>query len=218
MIRVLLCDDQEMVRAGFRLIVDLEDDLEVVGEAADGKEAVAATARLRPDVVLMDVRMPVMDGIEATRRITSVTEPARVLVLTTFDLDEHLYAAMKAGASGFLLKDAPREQLISAIRVVARGESLLAPAITRRLVERFVAQPPPTSGVPESMSGLSEREREVLTFVARGMSNSEIAAHLFLGEATVKTHVANLLGKLGVRDRIQAVVLAYESGFVRPGE
>ena len=218
MIRVLLCDDQEMVRAGFRLIVDLEDDLEVVGEAADGKEAVAATARLRPDVVLMDVRMPVMDGIEATRRITSVTDPARVLVLTTFDLDEHVYAAMKAGASGFLLKDAPREQLVSAIRVVARGESLLAPAITRRLVERFVAQPPPTSGVPESMSALSEREREVLTLVTRGMSNSEIAAHLFLGEATVKTHVANLLGKLGVRDRIQAVVLAYESGFVRPGE
>jgi DNA-binding NarL/FixJ family response regulator len=218
MIRVLLCDDQEMVRAGFRLIIDLEDDLEVVGEAADGKEALAATARLRPDVVLMDVRMPVMDGIEATRRITAVPDPARVLVLTTFDLDEHVYAAMKAGASGFLLKDAPREQLVSAIRVVARGESLLAPAVTKRLVERFVAQPPPVTGVPERMASLSEREREVLGLVARGLSNAEIAARLFLGEATVKTHVANLLGKLGVRDRIQAVVLAYETGFIRPGE
>jgi DNA-binding NarL/FixJ family response regulator len=218
MIRVLLCDDQEMVRAGFRLIIDLEDDLEVVGEAADGKEALAATARLRPDVVLMDVRMPVMDGIEATRRITAVPDPARVLVLTTVDLDEHVYAAMKAGASGFLLKDAPREQLVSAIRVVARGESLLAPAVTKRLVERFVAQPPPVTGVPERMASLSEREREVLGLVARGLSNAEIAARLFLGEATVKTHVANLLGKLGVRDRIQAVVLAYETGFIRPGE
>jgi DNA-binding NarL/FixJ family response regulator len=166
----------------------------------------------------MDVRMPVMDGIEATRRITAVPDPARVLVLTTFDLDEHVYGAMKAGASGFLLKDAPREQLVSAIRVVARGESLLAPAVTKRLVERFVAQPPPVTGVPERMSALSEREREVLGLVARGLSNAEIAARLFLGEATVKTHVANLLGKLGVRDRIQAVVLAYETGFIRPGE
>jgi DNA-binding NarL/FixJ family response regulator len=217
MIRVLLCDDQEMVRAGFRLIVDLEDDLEVVGEAADGKAAVAATAQLRPDVVLMDVRMPVMDGIEATGRITAVPDPARVLVLTTFDLDEHVYAAMKAGASGFLLKDAPREQLVSAIRVVARGESLLAPAITRRLVERFVSLPPPTTGVPQRMATLSEREREVLSLVAGGLSNAEIAQRLFLGEATVKTHVANLLAKLGVRDRIQAVVLAYETGFIRPG-
>jgi len=215
---VLLCDDQELVRAGFRLILDLEDDLEVVGEAADGKQCLRRTAELRPDVVLMDIRMPVMDGIEATARIVSTNPETRVLVLTTFDLDQYVYDAMRAGASGFLLKDAPRGQLVNAVRVVARGESLLAPAITRRLVERFVAMPPPGSGVPERMAGLSEREREVLTLVAHGLSNAEIAGELYLGEATVKTHVARMLGKLGLRDRVQAVVLAYETGFVRPGE
>jgi DNA-binding NarL/FixJ family response regulator len=215
---ILLCDDQELVRAGFRLILDLEADLEVVGEAADGKECLRRTAELRPDVVLMDIRMPVMDGIEATAQIVAASPATKVLVLTTFDLDQLVYDAMRAGASGFLLKDAPREQLVNAVRVVARGESLLAPAITRRLVERFVAMPPPGSGVPEQMADLSDREREVLVLVARGLSNAEIAAELFVGEATVKTHVARMLAKLGLRDRVQAVVLAYETGFVQPGE
>ncbi len=217
MTRVVLVDDQEMVRAGFRLILDLEPDLEVVGEAADGKRALAVVAEHDPDVVLMDVRMPVLDGIETTRRLASARSRARVLVLTTFDLDDLVYEAMRAGASGFLLKDAPREQLVAAVRMVARGDALLAPAVTRRLIERFVADPPPSSGVPTELAGLSEREREVLALVARGMSNAEIAGELFLGEATVKTHVARVLTKLDVRDRVQAVVRAYESGFVRPG-
>ena len=217
MTTVLLCDDQELVRAGFRLILDLEPDLEVVGEAADGRECLRRTAELSPEVVLMDVRMPEMDGIEATRRIVAGGGDTRVLVLTTFDLDQHVYEAMRAGASGFLLKDVPREQLTHAVRVVARGESLLAPSVTRRLVERFVAQPPPATGVPEALLALSAREREVLTLVATGLSNGEIADRLVVGEATVKTHVARILGKLGVRDRVQAVVTAYETGFVRPG-
>jgi DNA-binding NarL/FixJ family response regulator len=215
---VLLCDDQELVRAGFRLILDLEPDMEVLGEAGDGKACLRQVAELHPDVVLMDIRMPQMDGIEATRRLVAAGSGSRVLVLTTFDLDEYVYDAMRAGASGFLLKDAPREQLVNAVRVIARGESLLAPAVTRRLVERFVALPPPGSGVPVAMRSLSEREREVLTLLARGLSNVEIADALVLGEATVKTHVGRLLGKLGLRDRVQAVVLAYESGFVRPGD
>jgi DNA-binding NarL/FixJ family response regulator len=215
---VLLCDDQELVRAGFRLILDLEPDMEVLGEAGDGKACLRQVAELHPDVVLMDIRMPKMDGIEATRRLVAAGSGSRVLVLTTFDLDEYVYDAMRAGASGFLLKDAPREQLVNAVRVIARGESLLAPAVTRRLVERFVALPPPGSGVPVAMRSLSEREREVLTLLARGLSNVEIADALVLGEATVKTHVGRLLGKLGLRDRVQAVVLAYESGFVRPGD
>ena len=217
MTRVVLVDDQEMVRAGFRLILELEPDLEVVGEAADGKRALTLVAEHEPDVVLMDVRMPVLDGIETTRRLSAARSRARVLVLTTFDLDDLVYEAMRAGASGFLLKDAPREQLVSAVRMVARGDALLAPAVTRRLIERFVAEPPPSTGVPQELAGLSEREREVLTLVARGMSNAEIAAELVLGEATVKTHVARVLTKLDVRDRVQAVVRAYETGFVRPG-
>jgi DNA-binding NarL/FixJ family response regulator len=217
MIRVLLCDDQELVRAGFRLILDLEPGMDVVGEAADGKACLRAVAELRPDVVLMDIRMPVMDGIEATRELVRARSASKVLVLTTFDLDEYVYDAMKAGASGFLLKDAPREQLIAAVRVVARGESLLAPSLTRRLIERFVAEPPPGAAVRGPVASLSSREREVLALLAEGLSNAEVAGRLVVGEATVKTHVARLLAKLEVRDRVQAVVMAYESGFIRPG-
>jgi DNA-binding NarL/FixJ family response regulator len=217
MISVLLCDDQEMVRSGFRLILDLEPDIEVVGEAADGRRALALTAELDPDVVLMDVRMPVLDGIEATRRLAAANARTRVLMLTTFDLDEYVYEAVRAGASGFLVKDAPRDQLVAAVRVVARGETLLAPSTTRRLLDEFVSLPPPGSGVPPALRALSDREQEVLLLLAEGLSNAEIAHRLVLGEATVKTHVARLLQKLGLRDRVQAVVLAYESGFVRPG-
>jgi DNA-binding NarL/FixJ family response regulator len=216
MIRVLLADDQELVRSGFRLILDLADGIEVVGEAADGREAVALAKKLTPDVVLMDVRMPELDGIEATRRLRQAGLDARVLVLTTFDLDEYVYEAMRAGASGFLLKDAPREQLITAVRTVDRGESLLAPAITHRLIERFVARPS-LQEAPAALGHLSARELEVLRLVARGMSNAEIATELFVGEATVKTHVARVLRKLNLRDRVQAVVYAYESGLVEPG-
>ena len=217
MIGVLLCDDQELVRAGFRLILDLEDGIQVVGEASDGASCVQVVARTAPDVVLMDIRMPEVDGLEATRRLVAAGSSARVLVLTTFDVDAYVYDAMSAGASGFLLKDAPREQLVAAIRMVARGESLLAPAVTRRLIERFVAQPPPTTGTPRALKSLSARELEVFGHLARGRSNSEIAARLFVSDATVKTHVARLLTKLGLRDRLQAVILAYESGFLRPG-
>ena len=218
MIRVLLADDQALVRAGFRLILDLEDDMEVVGEAGDGREAVAAARELEPDVVLMDVRMPEMDGIEATRRLARAGCRARVLVLTTFDADEYVYEAMKAGASGFLLKDVPREQLVAGVRIVAGGESLLAPAITRRLIEQFVRRPRPGSRVPPELEDLSVREVEVLKLVARGLTNTEIAAQLVVSPTTVKTHVANMLQKLRLRDRVQAVVLAYESGLVLPGE
>nr|WP_246298682.1 response regulator transcription factor [Nocardioides panaciterrulae] len=213
----MLCDDQELVRAGFRLILDLEDDMEVVGEAGDGRECLAAVARTSPDVVLMDIRMPVMDGIETTRRLVAASSATRVLVLTTFGLDSYVYEAVRAGASGFLLKDVPRDQLVAGIRVIARGETLLAPRLTRRLLERFVAAPPPATGVPEQLTRLSARELEVLGLLAEGLSNAEIAARLVLGEATVKTHVARILTKLGLRDRVQAVVLAYESGFVSPG-
>ena len=218
MTTVLLVDDQLLVRTGFRLILDLEPDLTVVGEAADGAEAVRVVAETHPDVVLMDIRMPVLDGIEATRKLSEAGSASRVLVLTTFDLDEYVYEAMRAGASGFLLKDAPREQLVAAVRVVARGESLLAPSVTRRLVERFVRLPAPSSTVPERLRMLSAREQDVLRLLARGLSNAEIACSLVVGEATVKTHVARLLSKLGVRDRIQAVILSYETGFVLPGE
>jgi DNA-binding NarL/FixJ family response regulator len=214
---VLIADDQELVRAGFRLILDLEPDLHVVGEAGDGEHCLRAVAELRPDVVLMDVRMPRMDGVAATERIVAAGGATRVLILTTFDLDEYVWAAMRAGASGFLLKDVPREQLVGAVHTVARGEQLLAPAVTRRLVERFVALPPPSTGVPEALSVLSDRELDVLRLVARGLANAEIADELVIGEATVKTHVARVLAKLGLRDRVQAVVLAYESGLVRPG-
>lgn len=218
MTTVLLVDDQQLVRAGFRLILDLEPDLKVVGEASDGQEGIRLVAETRPDVVLMDVRMPVLDGIQATRRLGEAGSTFRVLILTTFDLDQYVYDAMRAGASGFLLKDAPREQLVAAVRIVARGESLLAPSVTRRLIEQFVRMPPPADGVPEAMVQLSSREGEVLGLLVRGLSNAEIAARMILGEATVKTHVARLLTKLGVRDRMQAVILAYETGFIRPGE
>jgi DNA-binding NarL/FixJ family response regulator len=216
MIGVLLADDQELVRSGIRLILELADGIEIVGEASDGREAVRLAKALQPDVVLMDVRMPELDGIEATRRLRQAGVEARVLVLTTFDLDEYVYAAVRAGASGFLLKDAPREQLITAVRTVARGEALLAPAITQRLIERFVARPSPDEAAP-ALAGLSPRELEVLRLLARGLSNAEIAGALIVGEATVKTHVARILRKLDLRDRVQAVVFAYETGLIEPG-
>jgi len=216
MIRVLLVDDQELVRSGFRLILDLAEGIEVVGEAADGREAVRLAKELHPDVVLMDVRMPELDGIEATRRLQHAGVDARILVLTTFDLDDYVYGALKAGASGFLLKDAPREQLVTAIRTVARGEALLAPAVTQRLIERFVTRTP-TADASSALSELSPRELEVLRLMSRGLNNAEIADHLILGQATVKTHVASILRKLAVRDRVQAVVFAYEHGIVEPG-
>ena len=216
MIRILLADDQDLVREGLRMLLDAEDDLEVVGEAGDGKEALAEIRRLDPDVVLMDVRMPELDGIEATSRIAATGSSARVLVLTTFDLDEYVYRALRAGASGFLLKDASREQLVGAVRTVARGEALLAPAVTRRLIEDFCRGPEP-GAVPERAAALSERELDVLRLLARGLSNAEIAEELVLGETTVKSHVARVLQKLGLRDRVQTVVFAYESGLVRPG-
>jgi DNA-binding NarL/FixJ family response regulator len=213
--RVLLADDQPLVRAGLRMILSTEADLEVVGEAATGREAVDLCADTRPDVVLMDVRMPELDGIEATRRVTALPDPPRVLVLTTFDLDEIVYEALRAGASGFLLKDAPEDRLTAAIRVVADGGSLFAPSVTRRLIEEF-AQRRRAPFVP--VHGLTDREAEVLRLVAGGLSNAEIAQRLYITDNTVKTHVARILTKLGLRDRVQAVVLAYESGMVRPGE
>ena len=216
MIRVLLVDDQELVRSGFRLILDLAEGIDVVGEAADGREAVRLAKELDPDVVLMDVRMPELDGIEATQRLQHAGVDARILVLTTFDLDDYVYGALKAGASGFLLKDAPREQLVTAIRTVARGEALLAPAITQRLIERFVTRTP-AADASAALSELSQRELEVLRLMSRGLNNAEIADHLILGQATVKTHVASILRKLAVRDRVQAVVFAYEHGIVEPG-
>jgi DNA-binding NarL/FixJ family response regulator len=217
-IRVVIADDQDLVREGLRMMLDSETDIEVVGEAANGREALDAARTHDPDVVLMDVRMPELDGLEATARLVGSNARSRVLMLTTFDLDEYVYRAMKAGASGFLLKDANREQLAAAVRVVAAGEALLAPAITRRLIEDFCRRPPPSAASPTAADELSPRELEVLRLLAQGMSNAEIAGHLFLSEATVKSHVARLLGKLGLRDRVQAVVLAYESGIVRPGE
>jgi DNA-binding NarL/FixJ family response regulator len=214
---VLLADDQELVRTGFRLILELAG-LTVCGEAADGAAAVELARRHRPDVVLMDVRMPGMDGIEATRRIGLAGLPTRVLVLTTFDLDEHVVDALRAGASGFLLKDVERERLVEAVRTVAAGESLFAPSVIERLVAHYVEHPPVTAAwPPPQLAELSERELEVLTLVGRGRSNGEIAAELFISLATVKTHVRHVLAKLGLRDRVQAVVLAYESGLIRRG-
>jgi DNA-binding NarL/FixJ family response regulator len=213
-LRVLIADDQTLVRGGFRMILGAEPEIEVVGEASDGAEAVALTNEVHPDVVLMDVRMPVMDGIEATRRIVRGREhDPRVLVLTTFDLDEYVYEALRAGASGFLLKDAPEEQLVSGIRIVAEGGSLFAPAVTRRLIERFAGSAP--RECPPALVDLTPRELEVLQLVARGLSNAEIAAELVVSEHTAKTHVAHILDKLDLRDRVQAVVIAYESGLVR---
>jgi DNA-binding NarL/FixJ family response regulator len=214
---VLLADDQDLVRQGLRMLLDAEPDIEVVGEASTGREAIARARQLDPDVILMDIRMPELDGIEATRQLAAGGSRARILVLTTFDLDEYVYRAMQAGASGFLLKDARREQLTGAIRTVRNGDALLAPAITRRLVEDFCRQPPPGTRT-EALDALSDRERDVLGLLARGMSNAEIAAELFLGETTVKSHVARILAKLDLRDRVQTVVYAYESGFVRPGQ
>lgn len=212
MTRVLLVDDEELVRTGLRMILAAEPDVEVVGEAADGGEAVDRCRELAPDVVLMDIRMPRVGGLEATRRVRALDHPPAVVVLTTFDLDEHVYEALQAGACGFLLKDVPAAQLAHAIRVAAAGEAMLAPSVTRRLIERYAARgPAPAAGLP---SDLTARETEVLCLLAEGLSNTEIAERLFVGDATVKTHVARVLAKCGVRDRVQAVVLAYRSGLV----
>ena len=214
MIRVLLADDQDLVREGLRMILEAEADIEVVGEAADGKQAIEQARKLDPDVVLMDVRMPELDGIEATARLATSGLHVRVLVLTTFDLDEYVYRALTSGASGFLLKDATREQLVAAVRTVAAGDALLAPSITRRLIEDFCGRPQPGAAPTE----LTARELDVLRLLARGLSNSEIGTQLFLSDATVKSHVAHILQKLDLRDRAQVIVYAYESGLIRPGE
>jgi DNA-binding NarL/FixJ family response regulator len=219
MIKVLIADDQALVRTGFRMILDAEADIEVTGEAADGLEAIAAAKSARPDVILMDVRMPNMNGIEATRQLVDKddVEPIRILILTTFDLDEYVYDALRAGASGFLLKDAPPEELVHAVRVVERGDALIAPSITKRLIEEISQRPAQQGAPPETLETLTQRELEVLQLMARGLSNHEIAQELFVSDTTVKTHVGRVLMKLGLRDRVQAVVLAYESGVVRPG-
>jgi len=214
-IRVLIADDQSLVRAGFRLVLENHPDIEVVGEASNGREAVHSAGRFDPDVVLMDIRMPELDGIAATREITA-RHPARVMVLTTYDLDEYVYDALQAGASGFLLKDTPPDQLADGIRAVAGGEALLAPTVTRRLIEEFARVGAARAARPSELDSLTPRETEVLHLVARGMSNAEIAEALIVSETTVKTHVTHLLAKLGLRDRVQAVVLAYESGLVTP--
>jgi DNA-binding NarL/FixJ family response regulator len=220
-IRVVVVDDQALVRAGFRMILEAEDGFDVVGEAADGLEAVDLVARARPDVVLMDIRMPNLDGVAATQRIVSAAaadgDGPKVLILTTFDLDEYVFAALRAGASGFLLKDTPAEDLAAAIRLVAAGDALLAPSVTRRVIEEFASHTPPEPAADVDLSVLTDREREVLVHMARGLSNTEIAAALILGETTVKTHVGRVLMKLHLRDRVQAVVLAYECGLVHPG-
>jgi len=218
-IRVLVADDQTLVRAGFRVLVDSAPDQEVVGEAGNGREAVELARSARPDVVLMDIRMPVLDGLEATRRIVAdeLLAGVRVLVLTTFDLDEYVYQALRAGASGFLLKDTPPADLLAAIRVVAAGDALLAPAVTRRLIAEFARRPEPSPVTPAALAGLTDREREVLALVARGLTNAEIADRLVVSAATTKTHVSRILAKLQGRDRAQLVMLAYETGLVTPG-
>jgi DNA-binding NarL/FixJ family response regulator len=214
-IRVLIADDQELVRTGFRVILEAEGDIEVVAEAENGKEAVRQAALAKPEVVLMDIRMPELDGLAATEQILRQPDPPTIVVLTTFDQNEYIYRALRAGAAGFLLKDAPSSRLIAAVRAAATGDSLIEPSITQRLVERF-AEPVVASGIPAELAQLTERELDVLRLIGRGLSNAEIAAEMVVAETTVKTHVARILSKLGVRDRVQAVVVAYETGFVRP--
>jgi DNA-binding NarL/FixJ family response regulator len=214
-IGVVVADDQAIVRAGFRLLIDSEPDLTVLGEAADGAEAVAVARRTEPDVILMDIRMPVLDGIAATRQLTAAGSPSRVLILTTFDLDEYVFAALRAGASGFMLKDRPPEELLSAIRVIVAGDALLAPNVTRRLIEHFIRTPDPAQAAPEALAQLTVREREVLVLIAHGMSNGAIAEKLVMSVPTAKTHVSRILAKLGAHDRAQLVVMAYQSGLVR---
>jgi DNA-binding NarL/FixJ family response regulator len=218
-IRVLIADDQAMVRAGFRMILDVEPDLEVVGEASDGEQAIAVASRTRPDLVVMDIRMPVLDGVAATRRLLAEVEPApHVLMVTTFDDDDSLYSALRAGAGGFLLKNAPPEELVDAARKVAAGDGLLSPAVTRRVIDELArSSPPPRSDAPEALAELTGRELEVLRLIARGLSNAEIADELVISVGTAKTHVGRILTKLGLRDRVQAVVLAYETGLAQPG-
>ena len=217
-LRVVVADDQSMVRAGFRSLLNEEPGLEVVGEAADGEQAVAAVRRFRPDVALMDIRMPNVDGLEATRRIGQETAlRSRVVILTTFERDDYVFEALRAGASGFLLKNAPPEELVHAVRIVAAGDALLAPSVTRRVIEQYAQRPAPPKHDP-GLGRLTEREAEVLRLLATGKSNAELATQLYLGEGTIKTHVSHLLAKLGLRDRVQAVVFAYESGLVEPGE
>jgi DNA-binding NarL/FixJ family response regulator len=215
-IRVLLCDDQALVRGGFRMILEARPDLQVVGEAEDGAQAVSLARQTQPDVILMDVRMPNLDGVEATRQIVAGGSPARILVLTTYDLDEYVYAAIRAGASGFLLKDVQPAQLAEAIRVIAAGDALLAPSVTRRLLGQFARTLPAQRATSASLSALTERETEVLRLLAAGLSNAELAGRLYISEATVKSHVSSLLRKLGLRDRVQAMILAYDAGLVTP--
>ena len=217
-VRVVLVDDQALIRTGFRMILESEDDIDVVGEASDGEQAISVACSVRPDVVLMDVQMPRMDGLEATGRIAGdASIPSRIVILTTFERDDYIFEALRAGASGFLLKNSPPEDLVHAVRVVAAGEALLAPSVTRKVIETFIRQPAHHSNEVE-LRRLTERETEILQLLATGRSNSELAAHLFVGEGTIKTHVSNLLTKLGLRDRMQAVIFAYESGLVEPGQ
>jgi DNA-binding NarL/FixJ family response regulator len=216
-IRVLIADDQGMVRSGFTVLLNAQPDIDVIGEAVNGQEAIAQAADLRPDVILMDVRMPVLDGLQATRQISALPDPPKILVLTTFDLDDYVYEALRAGASGFLLKDASAHELAEAVRLVAAGDAMLAPGVTRRLIAEFARMGAPRAPTRKQIEGLTERESEVLALVARGMSNTEIADHLVVAEQTVKTHVSRILMKLGLRDRTQAVVVAYETGLVHPG-